>query len=144
MTLYAEPLMARQMHVCEVARPTEHYFRSAHFVDFHHLEPGSRENLDWGSTWSLVGLLVQVTVVHAVSCHFSYDSPRLGVTAECLSGIRFSDEAAVPRIGSREGPTSCGGSYTMLYESECLSASLTSAALQAYGVRYNRDGEHRG
>lgn len=47
MTLYAEPLMAMQMHVCKVARPMEHYFRSAHFVDFHHLKPGSRENVDW-------------------------------------------------------------------------------------------------
>lgn len=39
------------------------------------LKPGIRKKFDWGFTWSLVGLSFQGTVVRAVSCHFSYDSP---------------------------------------------------------------------
>jgi hypothetical protein len=51
-----------------------------------HLKPGIRECLDRGSTWSLVGLSFQITVVRAVSCHFSYDSPGSALQPSAFLG----------------------------------------------------------
>lgn len=70
----------------------------------HHLKPGSRKDIEWGSSWSLVGSLIQLTVVRAVFCHFSYDSPGSASQLSAFLGHDFRTKPQYRALAGGKAP----------------------------------------